>query len=418
MSSRQKLYAWTVLIIILLCNISNQWQRFIIATAYQIKAPTDEPPDPKYEMRYAIPNFTTEKYAYLAGATFTIFFATAVLFTGMLADNMSRKILLCLAAILWSFTSIGTSFCQYYWQLCIMRILLGLFEACIGPPAYSLITDFFPPEKRTLANSVYSFGIYIGASLSNITIIIIETIGWRLTYFIVGCFGILVGLVGLVVIMEPQRGKFEPKKLPIEKPDKTLDDVLDEIKQVPMEERANSVTASEMEEQELLGVISDRGPKMPVLTLTEPPKPKESIFSKYFGGCSAMFRNKCCLWLVLGGCCRFWQGYTLTYYSFSFFNLYKNDKLYGWMNALSVLVGGFTSSILAGIICDKFEPVNYRTKSYVIVTQSLLAVPICAIAFLSTSSFTISMLFLFLEYLLAEGWMPAVLSMLLTCIEV
>lgn len=37
MSTRQKVYAWTVMVIILLCNISNQWQRFIIASAYQIK---------------------------------------------------------------------------------------------------------------------------------------------------------------------------------------------------------------------------------------------------------------------------------------------------------------------------------------------------------------------------------------------
>lgn len=154
-------------------------------------------------MKYAIPNFGTDKYSYLAGATFTVFFATAVLFTGILADNMSRKLLLCLAAIMWSCTSIGTSFCKTYWQLCVMRILLGLFEACIGPPAYSLITDFFPPEKRTLANSMYSFGIYIGVALSNLTIIIIESIGWRATYLFVGCFGILVGLIGLIVILEP-----------------------------------------------------------------------------------------------------------------------------------------------------------------------------------------------------------------------
>lgn len=146
MSRKQKCYAWIVLLIILLCNISNQWQRMIIAVAYQIKPAPGEEPDPKYQLRYAIPNFGEAKYSYLAGATFTVFFATAVLFTGVLADNMSRKWLLCLAAILWSCTSIGTSFCKTYWQLCMMRILLGLFEACIGPPAYSLISDFFPPE--------------------------------------------------------------------------------------------------------------------------------------------------------------------------------------------------------------------------------------------------------------------------------
>jgi MFS family permease len=115
MSTRQKVYAWTVMMIILLCNISNQWQRFIIASAYQIRPADGEQPDKKYQMRYAIPNFGPDKYSYLAGATFTIFFATAVLFTGILADNMSRKILLCLAAIFWSLTSIGTSFCKTYW---------------------------------------------------------------------------------------------------------------------------------------------------------------------------------------------------------------------------------------------------------------------------------------------------------------
>jgi MFS family permease len=154
-------------------------------------------------MKYAIPNFDYRKYSYLAGATFTVFFATAVLFTGILADNMSRKLLLCISAVLWSLTSIGTSFCNTYWQLCIMRILLGLFEACIGPPAYSLITDFFPPEKRTLANSVYSFGIYIGACLANLTIMLIEHMGWRATYFMVGCIGIGIGLLGFIIIIEP-----------------------------------------------------------------------------------------------------------------------------------------------------------------------------------------------------------------------
>ena len=154
-------------------------------------------------MRFAFPDFTTAKYSYLAGATFTVFFATAVLFTGVLADNMSRKYLLCLAAILWSLTSIGTAFCKTFWELCLMRVFLGLFEACIGPPAYSLITDFFPPEQRTTANSVYSFGIYIGASLSNLTILIIESIGWRMTYFLVGCLGVLIGLIGILIISEP-----------------------------------------------------------------------------------------------------------------------------------------------------------------------------------------------------------------------
>jgi len=157
---------------------------------------------------------------------------------------------------------------------------------------------------------------------------------------------------------------------------------------------------------------------MPVLTLSDPPAAKESLFRKYMGGCAAMFGDKCCLWLTLGGMCRFWQGYTLTYYSFSYFNVYKKDTLFGTMNGISVLIGGFTSSIVAGIICDKYEKINYRTKSYVIMFQSISAVPICAIAFLTHYSFALSMTFVFLEYLLSEGWMPPTLAMLMTCIDV
>jgi hypothetical protein len=35
-TKKQRVYAWVVLLIILLFNISNQWQRFIIGVAYQI----------------------------------------------------------------------------------------------------------------------------------------------------------------------------------------------------------------------------------------------------------------------------------------------------------------------------------------------------------------------------------------------
>lgn len=117
---------------------------------------------------------------------------------------------------------------------------------------------------------------------------------------------------------------------------------------------------------------------------SDPPAKPMGVCGRYFGGFKALFSNPCCMWLTLGGMCRFWQGYTLTYYSFSFFNLYHKDDLYGAVNAISVLIGGFTSSLAAGIICDKYERVNYRTKSYVIVLQSLAAIPICCVAFLTT----------------------------------
>ena len=71
--------------------------------------------------------------------------------------------------------------------------------------------------------------------------------------------------------------------------------------------RADSATASEMEENELIGVMEDtRGPKIPVIPIQITPAPKQSVLSRYFGGCAALFSNKGCMWITLGGMFRFW----------------------------------------------------------------------------------------------------------------
>jgi MFS family permease len=86
---------------------------------------------------------------------------------------------------------------------------LGLFQSGCGAPAYSLIADYFPPERRTFANSVYNLGIYIGQSLSSLTIILINWAGWRGSFEIIGGIGLLFGLCGLILIREPKRGRFD-----------------------------------------------------------------------------------------------------------------------------------------------------------------------------------------------------------------
>ena len=77
-----------------------------------------------------------------------------------------------------------------------------------------------------------------------------------------------------------------------------------------------------------------------------------------------------------------------------------------------MLIGGFGSNLIAGIISDKYDEVNYKTKSWVCTVMSLLAVPVCALCFLIESAFALSMVMLFLEYLLAEGWISPAISMI------
>jgi MFS family permease len=195
-------YSWIVLLLLLSVQISNQWQRLVIGPAYYFEA-EGKTDDPKYSLRAAIPNFTDAKYGILAGPTFTLVYATLILFTGLASDKYSRRLLFSIAGILWSLTSIGTSVSHTLGMISLNRIMLGVFEAFAPPAAYSLVADYFPPNKRTTANAVLSLGVFVGAGLASVTTIMIGLVGWRQTYFYIGCFGILVAIVALLFIKDP-----------------------------------------------------------------------------------------------------------------------------------------------------------------------------------------------------------------------
>jgi hypothetical protein len=77
-----------------------------------------------------------------------------------------------------------------------------------------------------------------------------------------------------------------------------------------------------------------------------------------------------------------------------------------------------TSSLVGGKISDKYESVNYRTKSYVASLMSAMAVPLFMLLFLIHSNFYFSVVVLFLENLLCEGWMAPCVAMIQTVIDV
>ena len=89
--------------------------------------------------------------------------------------------------------------------------MLGFFEAFCGPPSYSLIVDYFPPEVRTTANAIFAFGIYVGCFLSNMILVMISAVGWRWAYAITGFVGVFFGILVLILVKDPIRGRFEPR---------------------------------------------------------------------------------------------------------------------------------------------------------------------------------------------------------------
>ena len=156
----------------------------------------------------------------LMGASFAVFYTLFGIPLGRLADTRSRRAIISVGIALWSVMTVGCGLARTFWQLAFMRMGVGVGEASLSPSAYSLISDYFRPERRSTAMSVYSMGIYIGAGMAFIlggfiTLLVsgrestdIPWIGsvrsWQLIFFVVGLPGLLISLL-LLTVREPVR---------------------------------------------------------------------------------------------------------------------------------------------------------------------------------------------------------------------
>ena len=144
----------------------------------------------------------------LTGLAYTVPFATFGLFVGKLTDTVSRK--WALAAVLaLAGGSIGLSgITDSFLVLASMRVVHGMLNSACNPFSFSLISDYFPPDKRATANSMIHSGQYVGQALASISILGIAKFGWRTTYGLMGACGALVSLLIATAVREPERGRF------------------------------------------------------------------------------------------------------------------------------------------------------------------------------------------------------------------
>ncbi|KAL4218887.1 hypothetical protein ACF0H5_021475 [Mactra antiquata] len=150
------------------------------------------------------------EYEILAGPVFIVIFTFGGIFIGFAADRYNRKILLASCLIFWSVMTLLTGFVQNYWQLVLLRFGLGFGEAGCTPFVASMLTDIYPTELRGTALGIYNWGIYMGYSMSYalgniITAADINGQGWRWAFFISGMPGIVLGVLMLITLKEPDR---------------------------------------------------------------------------------------------------------------------------------------------------------------------------------------------------------------------
>jgi len=146
----------------------------------------------------------------LSGTAFGIFYATLGVPIARLADVFSRKGVIAVCLAIWSGMTALCGTAGGFAMLLVYRVGVGIGEAGGSPPAHSMISDYFPPERRATALGIFSLGVPIGILIGFLAGgWLDQTLGWRMAFVIVGLPGLLLGLLVVFTLREPPRGHSE-----------------------------------------------------------------------------------------------------------------------------------------------------------------------------------------------------------------
>ena len=147
----------------------------------------------------------------MTGLAFAIFYTVLGLPIARLADRANRVTIISIALTIWSGMTVLCGYAQNFTQMLLARIGVGVGEAGCSPPAHSLIADYYPPEKRASALSIYALGIPVGSILGYLAGgWIAEFYGWRMAFLIVGLPCVALAIAFKMLVREPLRGMSEP----------------------------------------------------------------------------------------------------------------------------------------------------------------------------------------------------------------
>lgn len=163
---------------------------------------------------------TDTKVSLLHGFAFLIFFSVMGVPIARFADRYSRRLIIAIGIAVWSAMTVACGTASNYGQLFAARVGVGVGEAALSPPAYSMVSDLFPPSRLGLALSVYTTGAYVGVGLAfvaggllleaamqtpEVAIPIFGNVrSWQVAFFLVGMPGLAVAAL-MFTVREPIR---------------------------------------------------------------------------------------------------------------------------------------------------------------------------------------------------------------------
>jgi predicted MFS family arabinose efflux permease len=142
----------------------------------------------------------------LGGPAFAILYTLLGIPIARLAERTNRMTVLSICVALWSVMTAACGFAVNYATLFAARVGVSIGEAGCTPPANSVISDYFPAERRASALSIYALGIPIGSMIAAVGGGWIATqVGWREAFIWLGVPGVVLALIVKFTVKEPPR---------------------------------------------------------------------------------------------------------------------------------------------------------------------------------------------------------------------
>lgn len=203
---RREAYAWAVVLLLIVAFMFAMIDRMIVTLLVgPLKADF---------------GLTDTQVSLLHGLAFTLLYVIVGLPMGWLTDRFSRRAIAGWSVAAWSLMTAVCGVASNFTQLFLARMGVGIGEAGISPAANSLISDYFPPSRRSLPLTLYSIGGTAGSGLAlifggsivdfviglgRIDIPLVGQIhGWQASFLVAGLPGLLVA-AGFLFVKEPPR---------------------------------------------------------------------------------------------------------------------------------------------------------------------------------------------------------------------
>jgi MFS family permease len=162
---------------------------------------------------------TDAQYGLLAGPSFAFLYALAGLPIARLAERFSRVRIIAVATGVWSVMTALCGAAVGSLSLMAARFGVGVGEAGFIAPMNSLVSDIFPRLRRASAVSLVMLGspagILVGALVGGW---VAREWGWRMAFLAMGLPGVVVALLALLALREPERGLVDAAPRPIASP--------------------------------------------------------------------------------------------------------------------------------------------------------------------------------------------------------